>query len=177
MTTASQSVGERRVELRHTATVDQYREALRAHAKVSRAARRQRWMVIAVAVLLVVSAVRLGPDGGRVYPVQLLLAVVFVLLAFVVLPRLQARRAYRTGVSRGGERRIVVDESGVSVETDHTAAHHGWPSLSRYVESRRLFVLLSGGKREACLVFVPKQDADGTDRSELLRALLMAHLG
>lgn len=45
-------VGGWRVEVRHVTTADRFREALRAHARVSPAVRRQRWVAIAAAVVV-----------------------------------------------------------------------------------------------------------------------------
>lgn len=168
-------VGERRVELRHMTTADQFLEALRGHAKVSRAARGQRWIVIIFAVLMAAMAVHFTSQGGYVDPVGLLLAVLFLLLGLVLVPRMTARAQQRIHEHQG-ERRITVDESGVCVETDHTLARFSWAAMSRYVETRRLFVLVSADKRASCLVFVPKRGTDGTDESERLRELLAAHL-
>ncbi|WP_435212540.1 YcxB family protein [Streptomyces sp. bgisy034] len=175
MTTEAQQVGERRVEIRHVTTADQFLEALRAHAKVSLAARRQRWFVAVVALLVAAMAVRITPQGGSVQPAGLLIAVLLLLFGLVLAPRMTARSQQRIHEVQG-ERRITVDESGVSVETDHTFARFGWPAMSRYVETRRLFVLVSADKRASCLVILPKQGVDGRDESVRLRALLDGHL-
>ncbi|WP_406172731.1 hypothetical protein [Streptomyces sp. NBC_00996] len=173
----TQGTDEARVELLHTATVDQFREALRAHAKVSPAARRQRWTVIVAALVIAASGVRLRPGGGTVHPLWPLTAAVFLFLVFVVSPRLRARQAHQVSAAKGGGgRRIAVDGTGVSVETAHTFTRFAWPAMSRYVETRTLFVLLTADKSESCLVFLPKQSADGVDESARLRGLLGAHL-
>ncbi|WP_432135013.1 MULTISPECIES: YcxB family protein [unclassified Streptomyces] len=175
MTTEVQQAGERRVEVRHTTTADQFREALRGHAKVSPAARRQRWSVLVVGAFLVVMAVHTTDDSIVVDPVSVFLAVLFLLFGLVGIRSMTARAQQRIHEAHG-ERRITVDESGVTVETAHTLTRYGWPSMSRYVETRHLFVLVSADKRASCLVILPKRGTDGTDHAAPLRDLLGAHL-
>ncbi|MFI8087970.1 YcxB family protein [Streptomyces sp. NPDC086080] len=64
----------------------------------------------------------------------------------------------------------------MSVETDHTFARFDWPAMSRYVETRRLYVLVSADKRASCLVILPKRGVGGRDESVRSRALLDGHL-
>ncbi|MBB4897588.1 YcxB family protein [Streptomyces griseomycini] len=175
MTTAAEHVGERRVEVRHATTADEWLEALRGHAKVSPAMRRRQWSVIVVALVLAALSFRVTPEGGSLDPFGLGGAALVLLIALVLAPRAAARAQQRIHGARG-ERRITVDESGVCVETAHTLSRTGWPALSRYVETRRLFVLVGADEQAACLVCVPKRSTDGTDRSGPLRALLDAHL-
>ncbi|WP_432032093.1 YcxB family protein [Streptomyces antibioticus] len=163
-----------RVEVRHVSTGDEWLEALRAHTKVSSAARRRRWFAMVAALVLVAMSVRITPEGGSLDPVGLGIAALLLSL-LVLMPRAAARAQQRNHAALG-ERRITVDESGVCVETAHTLSRTRWSALSRYVETRRLFVLFSADKQAACLICVPKRSADGTDRSEPLRALLDAHL-
>ncbi|NUV65042.1 YcxB family protein [Streptomyces sp. CAI-85] len=164
-----------RVEVRHVSTGDEWVEALRAHAKVSSAARRKRWFAIVATLVLVAMSVRITPEGGSLDPVGLGIAALLLLSLLVLMPRAAARAQQRNHAALG-ERRITVDESGVCVETAHTLSRTRWSALSRYVETRRLFVLFSADKQAACLICVPKRSADGSDRSKPLRALRDAHL-
>ncbi|WP_030860923.1 YcxB family protein [Streptomyces sp. NRRL S-37] len=175
MTTDVEHVGERRVEVRHATTADEWLEALRGHGKVSPAARWRRRFVIVVALVLAAMSFRVMPEGGSLNPFGLGGAALVLLITLVLAPRAAARAQQRIHEARG-ERVITVDASGVCVETAHTLSRTGWAALSRYVETRRLFVLVSADEQVACLVCVPKRSTDGQDRSEPLRALLDAHL-
>jgi hypothetical protein len=46
--------------------------------------------------------------------------------------------------------------SGISIETDHTVARFAWSAMSRCLETRRLFVLLTADKGASCLISLPK---------------------
>ncbi|MBN0044199.1 YcxB family protein [Streptomyces actuosus] len=175
MTTEAQQVDGRRVEVRQVTTAAQYREALRGQMKVSPAARRQRMFFVVLALVMAALAVHPTPDGVGVDPVGMSLAAVWLLLGTFALRWLTARAQQRAH-GHHGERRIVVDETGVSVETAHTFTRFAWPAMSRYVETRHLFVLASADKRASCVVFLPRQGVGGTDESERLRALFDAHL-
>ncbi|WP_415952364.1 hypothetical protein [Streptomyces sp. KLOTTS4A1] len=174
MTAQEQQAGAARVELRHMTTAEQWLEALRGHAKVSPQARRQRLLLVLVALALVAMSVRVTATGVSVKPSAFVPAVVMLGL-WLMMRRLTARAQQR--ISAGlGARRITVDGSGVCVETAHVLTRFGWPAMSRYVETRQLFLLVSADKRASCLVFLPKVSADGTDRSAELRGLLDAQL-
>ncbi|MFR9797769.1 YcxB family protein [Streptomyces sp. MS06] len=175
MTTETPQVDERRVELRHTTTTGQFREAMRGHAKVSAAVRRQRVVVVVAAVLMAVMAVHTTPDEMYLDSVGAFFAVAFLLFGLVGLPWMTSRAQQRIHADRG-EREITVEDSGVSVRTEHTLVRYGWGAMSRYVETRHLFVLVSADKRASCLVFLPKQGPDGTDESERLREIIGARL-
>jgi len=159
-----------RVELSYRPTVEDFREALGARAKVSVSARRTRRLLALVALCLV-SAVALSLAGDdSVDPPVVVMALVFPLV-LLGQTRMQARSLHRLAAAKG-EQRIVVDESGVTVATEHGTSSLTWQAAPRYAETPRLFVLLSGDKNASGVTLLPKHGASGAGDADRLRALL-----
>ncbi|MEU4350204.1 YcxB family protein [Streptomyces sp. NPDC023838] len=163
------------VQLVYRATADEFREGIRVLTKASPVGRRGKWIISVFGVVIAAPAVRIDSQGGSVNWVSLLFAVAFVTFGLVIAPRLQARRAHRHAEWEG-ERRVCVDAFGVTVTTRHTNGWSGWPAFSRYVETPRLFVLLSADPKRACVAFFPKRALPHPDGADRLRWILDQHL-
>ncbi|MGW7486180.1 YcxB family protein [Streptomyces sp. NPDC054786] len=159
-----------RVELSYTPTVEDFREALSARAKVSVSFRRTR-LLMAFVALCMVSVVVLswaGDDYGDLLPAVMGLVFLLVLLGQT---RMQAKSLHRLAAAKG-EQRIVADETGVTVATQQGTTSLTWQAAPRYVETPGLFVLLSGDKNASGLTLLPKRGASGPVDADRLRALL-----
>ncbi|MFE4977917.1 YcxB family protein [Kitasatospora sp. NPDC056651] len=156
-----------RIELTYTPTSGDMREALAARTRSTRAGRRGRvllYVVVGCAVLATVSgfATRDGVD----VPAVVMLVVGVALLR--MMPWLQARQFHRLAADKG-EFRVTVEASGVTVANRHSSNTLTWQATPRYLETPRLFVLLSGDRNNSCLTVLPKRGTADPDR---LRALL-----
>ncbi|WP_063749019.1 hypothetical protein [Streptomyces sp. NRRL B-24484] len=159
-----------RVELAYTLTVEDFRQALRARAKVSAAARRQRVLFPLIAAFAVVAG-GLSLAQGEGVPVPLVAMLLAVAFALVGVPWLQARQFHRLTADKG-EFRVVADSTGITVANLHSTTTLAWAAAPRHVETHELFVLFSGDKNASCLTVLPKR---GTDDVDGLRALLARH--
>lgn len=71
-----------------------------------------------------------------------------------------------------GESRAVVDEDGGRWTTRDTDATIRWGLLSRYVETPRLFVLLTAKQSSTGFAYLPKRGLADPADEERLRAIL-----
>ncbi|MFI2607598.1 YcxB family protein [Kitasatospora sp. NPDC018619] len=157
-----------RMELAYTPTGGDFREALAAqarHTAVGRVARVVWWLPAAVSLLG--GALKLA-DGEAGAP-DAVLAVVLVALA-VYAPRLRAASAHRRVARRGGPRTVLVDGAGVTVTDRCGTQSRAWATLSGFVETEHLFVVLN--RSGSCLLILAKR---GTADPAALRALLARH--
>lgn len=163
-----------RLELSYSPTAGDFREALAARSKVSVSARRLRLLtVVGIAFAIVAGGASWWKDGRVEAPLVVML-VGFLLIRSGV-PRLQARQFHRLSVARGAYR-ADVDDSGVSISTEQTSSTLTWQAAPRYVETPRLFVLMSGDKNASCLTLLPKRGASGPADVDRLRTVLDQHL-
>ncbi|MGW2255672.1 YcxB family protein [Kitasatospora sp. NPDC001660] len=156
------------MELAYTPTGEDFREAFAAqarHATVGRAVRVVWWVPAAVSLLG--GALKLA-DGEAGAP-DMVMAVALVALA-VYAPRLQAASAHRRVTRRGGPRTVVVDGAGVTVTDQCGTQTRAWATLSGFVETEHLFVVLN--RSGSCLLILAKR---GTADPDALRALLARH--
>ncbi|MFJ2777052.1 YcxB family protein [Kitasatospora sp. NPDC087315] len=162
-----------RLELSYRPTAEDFREALTARAKISATGRRTRWLLTVAAVCAVVGSVLSVTSGEGVS--SSLVVMLLVTLLLLALPWLQARQFHRLTEGKG-EYRAVVDDSGVTVSTEQSSSTLTWQAAPRFVETPRLFVLLSGDRNASCLTLLPKRGiAEGAD-VDRLRAVLERHL-
>ncbi|MFE4975962.1 YcxB family protein [Kitasatospora sp. NPDC056651] len=156
-----------RVELVYELTAEDLRESFAAQARhtvAGRLARIAPWAIAGFSAL----GCALEAADGRMAAGDVVVTVALVALA-LFLPRWQLVSARRRAARRG-ERRAVVDGSGLSV-TDHRGSNAlTWTKLTRFMETERLFVLLSRGGN--CFVALPKRAAADPGA---LRALLERH--
>ncbi|WP_166020542.1 YcxB family protein [Streptomyces chilikensis] len=164
MTTDSRQKNTRtdRMDLRHTPTARDFREAHRAHARSTWAGRRR----LAVTLALTVAVMAVGIRGGSVTVLSLLMGVAYLFFALVFLPRAQAGRAAAKAAEDGGQR-VRIDGTGVRVTTGAEQRRFAWPEISRHLETPRLFLLIGSGRAQPCLVVLPKEGS-----GDRLRTLL-----
>lgn len=159
-----------RVELSYRPTVEDFREALGARARVSVSIRRTRRLMALAAVCMVVAVVLSWVGDDSVDPPVVVMALVFPLV-LMGQTRMQARSFHRLAAAKG-EQRIVVDESGVTVATEQGSSTVTWQAAPRYAETPRLFVLLSGDKNVSGITLLPKHGTSRAGDTDRLRALL-----
>ncbi|MBZ4323067.1 YcxB family protein [Streptomyces huiliensis] len=162
------------VELAYLPAVEDFKEALGARSKVSRAARRSRRMLSGA---LVVSALLVAMSwwSGKDLPVPVLVMLPVLALMRWYTPWAQARQFLRMAEGNGVHR-ISVADSGLTVSHERATTTLAWQAAPRYAETPGQFVLFGGDDNASCLTVLPKrglQDPAGADR---LRALLDRHL-
>ncbi|MET8575915.1 YcxB family protein [Streptomyces sp. NPDC005012] len=155
-----------RMDLRHTPTARDFREAHRAHARGTSAGRRR----LAVTLALTVAVMAVGIRGGSVTLLSLLMGAAYLFFALVALPRAQAGRAAAKAAADGGQQ-VRLDEAGVRLTTGAEQRRFAWTEISRYLETPRLFLLVGADRAAPCLAVLPKEGS-----GDRLRALLDARL-
>ncbi|GGN55930.1 hypothetical protein GCM10011579_016440 [Streptomyces albiflavescens] len=163
------------VALEYRPTVEDLAAALRARRGVSRASRRQWWVLGALAVLFALQ-IAAHIAGGAAAPLPPLVGLFVYGLVVAITPRLQARQLYRFA-ERQGQFRATVTDAGVTVTTDDTTTSVNWAAYPRYRETANLFVLLSSDKNAIGFAALPKRGA-AQARSDVtrLRAILDRNL-
>ncbi|MET9297102.1 YcxB family protein [Streptomyces sp. NPDC003077] len=165
-----------RIELSYGPTIEDFREALRAHARVSASRRRAKWLMIASAGLVLFTvALSLTAEGPVDLPIPVMVMPVVFLLVMLGLPWLQARQFHRLSAA-GGECRTVVDGSGVTVTNQQQSSVQTWQAMPRYAETKRVFVLFSGDRNASALTILPKRGANSAADVDRMRAVFDRHL-
>ncbi|MFJ1603895.1 YcxB family protein [Streptomyces sp. NPDC088253] len=168
-----QGYGADAVELEYRPTVGDYTSALRARRGVSKAARRQFWVLGGATVVVALEgALALSGGDASVFPVIWLLVFAPLML---LSPWLQARQVSRVS-ERQGVFRVRVTDAGVSVATDNTTASVNWAAQPRYREKPDIFVLFSADKNATCFTVLPKRAVRTPADVERLRAILDRNL-
>ncbi|MGW7447275.1 YcxB family protein [Kitasatospora sp. NPDC054795] len=146
------------VEVRYTPTAADFREALAAWDRRTVAGRRGRRAMYTVAVGgTAVAGLPVVLGGPALLPVALL--VVIALLVVLAVPWTRVRRATRAAEDKG-EFRVLLDDDGVVVSTEASVTEFAWPEQRYYLETPRLFLLLSGNEEAGVLTVLPKRGAD-----------------
>ncbi|MFE9406317.1 YcxB family protein [Streptomyces sp. NPDC006530] len=161
------------VVLRYRLTAADYKEALIARTKGSASARRSRRLSIVSCVLGVFFVALLAVTDSEIPVPLLVIPVAFALLQWGT-PRLQSRQFGKLAQAHG-DYRTTVTESDVTVAHQQATGTMTWQAAPRYVETSRLFVLLSGDKNATCLTILPKRAVQDEATVERLRALLDRH--
>ncbi|MFJ6772574.1 YcxB family protein [Kitasatospora sp. NPDC091257] len=146
------------VEVRYTPTAADFREAFAAWDRRTVAGRRSRRAVYTVAAGGTAVAGLLAVLGGTV----LLLAALLVMVALLVVlagPGTRVRRVTRAAADKG-EFRVLLDDDGVVVSTEASVTEFSWPEQRYYLETPRLFLLLTGNEETGVLTMLPKRGAD-----------------
>lgn len=161
------------VELEYRPTAVDFASALRARRGVSKAGRRQFWILGCVAVLVALEGA-LALSGQDASPA---LAIAFVVCAplIVLTPWLQARQVQRLA-ERQGVFRVSVTDAGVTVRTDNSTTTLNWAIQPRYRETTDAFVMLSPDKNAVGFTMLPKRAAHTPEDVDRLRAILDRHL-
>ncbi|MEW1694969.1 YcxB family protein [Streptomyces sp. NPDC091278] len=130
----------------------------------------------ACALALVIAALALLPPEPEPRTAVLFAGLGLVaVLAAELIPVTTARSVFRA-VRGQGEGRALVDESGGRWITRDTDTVIRWPMLPRYVETPRLFVLLTARGASTGFAYLPKSGLAGPADADRLRALLDRHL-
>ena len=162
------------VELEFRPTTEDFMAALRARKRVSRSARRMRWMiglVLVLGVLVVATAL----DRGDSPPVPMLIGMALAVFLLVFQPRLVARQFQRLA-ERRGVFRVTVTEAGVSVVTDDASTTLQWSVQPRYRETADGFYMFSPEKNACNFTLLPKRAVQDPSDVDRLRAVLDEHL-
>ncbi|WP_326787938.1 YcxB family protein [Streptomyces sp. NBC_00151] len=161
------------VELEYRPTVRDLTSALRARRGVSKAGRRQFWVLggAAVVVALEFALVLSGQDASTLPVIWL---VVFAPLFFLS-PWLQARQVQRFAEVQGTFR-VTVTDAGVTVATDNTTMTLNWVAQPRYRETADIFVMFSPDKNAVGFTVLPKRAVRTPEDVDRLRAILDRNL-
>ncbi|MFD4316181.1 YcxB family protein [Streptomyces sp. NPDC058548] len=149
-------------------------EAVRVRLRATRWWRALRWAargacVLALGVAALALFVVREPDPGTAV-VMTLLGLVAVAAAELV-PWGTARSLFLMARSQG-EARAVVDEDGGRWTTRDTDVTIRWAMLPRYVETPRLFVLLTARRTGTGFAYLPKSGLADPEDADRLRAVL-----
>ncbi|MER6730880.1 YcxB family protein [Streptomyces puniciscabiei] len=161
------------VELRYRPEVADLTSALRARQRVSRVGWIYRWTPFLTgfgALVEIVPAVQ-----GKHFSPGMLASLVVVTLALALSPWLGARTFQKLAV-RQGLFRVTVTEAGVAVATDNVTASVNWVAQPRYLETARVFLLLSDDKNATAFTMLPKSGLADPADADRLRAILDRHL-
>ncbi|MEU0040679.1 YcxB family protein [Streptomyces sp. NPDC006333] len=161
------------VELEYRPTVGDLSAALRARRGVSRAGRRQFWVLGGVAVVVALeAALALAGQDASVYPAIWLVACApLVLLS----PWLTARQFHRLA-ERQGTFRVTVTDAGVTVRTDNATTALNWVAQPRYRETADVFVMISPDRNAVGFTVLPKRAVRVPEDVDRLRAILDRNL-
>ncbi|MFJ5707768.1 MULTISPECIES: YcxB family protein [unclassified Streptomyces] len=167
-----------RIELAYPAALVDVREAVRISLGAARWWRVLRGVAYGTSVLaFLIAALELllpgEPDAGTVAEMAGLGAGLVVLVR--LMPWAVARTFLRAARAQGGDARAVVDAEGGRWTSRDTDTVIRWAMLPRYVETDRLFVLLTPRRAGTGFAYLPKHGlADAAD-ADRLRALLDRH--
>ncbi|WP_406503132.1 YcxB family protein [Streptomyces sp. NBC_00212] len=156
--------------LSYRLTAEDFKEALRARARASAAARRQRVIMLVCGSVALVSGIMALVTGGSL-PMPMMVGIVVFGVLMVGMPYLQARQFHKLTANHG-EYRATIADTGVTIAHQQAATTLTWQAAPRYVETPHLFVLLSTDKNASCLTILPKR---GTTDVDTLRAELDRH--
>ena len=159
-------------------TLDDYRNAFRAHYRKGASAYR-RWMrrlVLAIGILLLLTGVlmvitRQGPLSAAIPPLILGAAWTWIGMGKTYL--LSARSQFATNPALRGPRRVEFSDDGVNTDAGIASSQVRWKAFLRHVESKDTFLLYTS---PACFVVVPKRVLQPEQVDEL-RRLLQTHVG
>ncbi|MET8407212.1 YcxB family protein [Streptomyces sp. NPDC005195] len=161
------------VELEYRPTVGDLSSALRARRGVSRAGRRQYWVLGGAAVVVALdAALAVAGQDASVYPVIWLVA--FAPLTLLS-PWLMARQFHRLA-ERQGTFRVTVTDAGVTVRTDNSTTALNWVAQPRYREAADIFVMISPDKNAVGFTMLPKRAVRAPEDVDRLRAILDRNL-
>ncbi|GAA3059471.1 hypothetical protein GCM10017562_25580 [Streptomyces roseofulvus] len=167
-----------RVELAYPALPADVREAVRVALGAAAWWRGLRWLAYGSAVLaFLIAALELllpgEPDAGTVAEMAGLGTAAIVVVR--LMSRAVARAFLRAARAQGGDARVVVDAEGGRWTSRDTDTVIRWAMLPRYVETDRLFVLLTPRRAGTGFAYLPKHGLADPADADRLRALLDRH--
>jgi hypothetical protein len=159
-------------------TLDDYRNAFRAHYRKGASAYR-RWMlrlVLVIGVLLLLAGVlmvitRQSPLSAALTPFLLGAAWTWIGMGKIYL--LSARSQFAKSPALREPRRIEFNGEGVKTDAGIASSQASWKAFLRYVESTDTFLLYTS---PACFAIVPKRVLQPAQVNEL-RRLFQTHIG
>ncbi|MFD8420171.1 YcxB family protein [Streptomyces sp. NPDC059466] len=161
------------VELEYRPTVADLSAALRARRGVSKAGRRQYWILGGAAVVVALeAALALAGQDASWYP-----AIWLVVFAPLILlsPWLTARQFHRLA-ERQGTFRVTVTDAGVTVRRDNATTALNWAAQPRYRETADVFVMISPDRNAVGFTVLPKRAVRVPEDVDRLRAILDRNL-
>jgi hypothetical protein len=159
-------------------TLDDYRNAFRAHYRKGASAF-TRWMlivVLAIGVLLLLISLLFVITGQRALNVVLppfLLGAFWIWIGMGKTYMLSAKSQFAKNPVLREPRRVEFSDAGVKTDAGIASSQVGWKAFLRFVESSETFLLYTS---PACFVIVPKRVLQTEQVSEL-RRLLQTHVG
>ena len=166
-----------RVEIRYPLAFADVREAVRIRMPALLWWRLVRWSAWGACVLSVLVAILVllppTPEPGAAVKQ---VAIGLVAVAAAELAPWVVARSYFVMVRSQGEATAVVDEDGARWSSRDTETTIRWALLPRYVETPRLFVLLTAEKTGSGFAYLPKRGLTGPGEVDRLRALLERHI-
>lgn len=167
-----------RIELTYPAVLADVREAVRISLDAARWWRVLRRVAYGTSVLaFLVAALELllpgDPDAGTVSQMAGLGAGLVVMVR--LMPWAVAQTFFRAARAQGGEATAVVGAESVRWTAREADTAIRWGLLTRYVETDRLFVLLTPRRTGSGFAYLPKHGLADPADADRLRALLDRH--
>ncbi|MFF8836847.1 YcxB family protein [Streptomyces sp. NPDC015130] len=163
----------RPVELVYPAVFEDVHEAVRIRMRTLLWWRLVRWAAWgACALALLVCVLALLPPTPEPGTVAKMAGLGLVAVAGAELTPWLTARAFFMAVRSQGEATAVVDEAGGRWSLPDTETTIRWALMPRYVETPRLFVLLTADRTGSGFAYLPKRGLAGPGEEERLRALL-----
>ncbi|WP_395360523.1 YcxB family protein [Streptomyces sp. YH02] len=167
-----------RIELAYPAVLADVREAVRVTLRAARWWRALRWLAYGAAALaFLIAGLELflpgEPEVGvvaRMTGLGVAAVSVIHLMSWAV-----AQTFFMAARAQGGEARAVVDADGGRWTARNADTAIRWALLPRYVETDRLFVLLTPRKTGSGFAYLPKHGLADPADADRLRALLDRH--
>ncbi|MEU4171303.1 YcxB family protein [Streptomyces sp. NPDC026665] len=161
------------VELEYRPVVADFTSALKARRGISKAGRRQYWVLGCLAVVAALQGQRAlnGHGESMVLTIWLVVCIPLVLLS----PWLMARQ-FQKLAERQGTFRVTVTEAGVTVATDNATTELNWVAQPRYRETKDVLVMFSPDKNATSFTALPKRALRTPEDADRLRAILDRNL-
>ncbi|MFB6824837.1 hypothetical protein ACFCXA_25030 [Streptomyces virginiae] len=161
------------VVLRFTGSVE--KSELREGLKAAGTFRRLRWLAAAGALFIALLGVRVDAEGGSVNFGLIAAAVVYATVFALVAPRRIVTHALRAQRAHEGAD-CFVDAKGIAAVLDGAEIKRlGWDEMTRYHETRSLYVVVGKAGRKTWVMVLPKRLLTAPD-AELLGAVLDSRL-
>ncbi|MGI5401736.1 YcxB family protein [Streptomyces sp. CA-135486] len=164
------------VQFTYTVTLREISDGLKLqmrHSPVGRWGYRVLWVVgIFLGLVIAINVAAKGIDSPALGVLRFTVTVIVIMIACRWLMALGL-----LGYARHlGEHHVTVDRSGIGTVTERHTNHTGWGFYGRWVEGRRVFVLLTPDVWGAGVLILPKRGLSTPQDTERMRELLAAAL-
>ncbi|MEV6014886.1 YcxB family protein [Streptomyces sp. f51] len=168
-----QGAGADAVELEYWPVVADFTSALKARRGISKAGRRQYWVLGGMAVVAALQGQRAlnGHGESLILAIWLVVCIPLLLLS----PWLMGRQFQRLA-GRQGTFRVTVTDAGVTVATDNSTTELNWVAQPRYRETKDVFAMFSSDKNATAFTVLPKRAVRAPEDVDRLRAILDRNL-